>query len=233
MTTLSPAAIRERVFVEVERLRNVVQNALTPGQSNVFSWMEAEFWVDRSRCLALGKPMVVDELKCENTDRVPDSLEHLLKFCSPRHATNDAWQHVRLLKAFIRGSGPERKRYDLSGDFLNFAVIQPLVNPAFASLFWLGLNRELDRARAASRFLGDGIGAMAFDMATYPASRSEAPQVRDAQVQFVAEYVDGSLPEGKWRYANDEDWARYCAELLGDNKAEWVFARVANALGEP
>src|SRR5688572_11704092 len=127
---LSSAAIRERVFVEIDRLRTVVENALRPGASNKFTWLESELWLDRSRLLVLGVP-VVERLKCSDADRVPDELEDKLKFYSPRRAGNDAWTHVRLLKAFVRGTGDERHQFDVCGDFVNYAVVQPLVNPAF------------------------------------------------------------------------------------------------------
>jgi hypothetical protein len=230
---LSSSAIRERVFVEVERLRDVVRETLSPGASNIFTWLESELWVDRSRLLVLGRTFVAERLKCADSDRVPDNLEDELQFFSPRHAMNDAWQHVRLLKAFIRGSGRERTHFGLCGDFVNYAVVQPLVNPAFASLFWLALDRELNRDRGPSLDLGRGLGALAFDMASYPTSKSESSKVRDAQVQFVHEYLDTNLAEGKWRHASDEEWASYCAQLLHTNKAEYVFTKVANALQEP
>lgn len=78
------------------------------------------------------------------------------------------------------------------------------------------------------------IGPMAYDMARYPSSMSERTQVRDAQLEFVQQYLEPELAS-KWRYATDGEWAKHCDDLLYENKAPYVFTfvlqRVQGACG--
>jgi hypothetical protein len=224
---LNAAMIRERVFVEVERLRTVVDPLLRGEGSNRFTWVDEELWVDRSRCLVLdaGKARTFG---CYDSDRVPNERESEIEYRGCRFSSADAWRMVDLLACFALGRSFRKQVY--VDDFVTFTVLQPRVNPAFGPLFWLALDAELDwTARAAERTLSTMIGPMAYDLSRYPASLSEAPSVRDAQLDFVQKYVEPGLAS-KWKYASDAEWAEHCDELLYANKAPYLFALVEQAV---
>jgi hypothetical protein len=107
---------------------------------------------------------------------------------------------------------------------VSLTILQPHVNPAFGPLFWLGLEWDIDTSKAAEPDLGEALGAMAYDMLDYPASRAEAAKVRDAQVQLVHEHFEPELHEGKWRYADEAAWTAHCDALFQEHKAFNVFA---------
>lgn len=229
---LSPAAVRERVFVEIERLRPVVEAALARGGSNRFSWLDCELWIDRTRWIVLDEKWAREKLNA-TADRVPDEHQDRLRLWSSRDCGTDSWNLVELLAAFIRGNGSQRGHGGLCSIFINYAVVQPLVNPAFRSLFWLALNEDLDRRHSPAADLGAVVGAMAYDMSLYPASKSEAPQVRAAQVEFVKAKLDRELPDGKWRHAEEDAWAKHCADLWHADKGENLFGLVLEQVQFP
>ncbi len=228
---LSPATIRERVFVEIERLRPTVEAALTPDGSNEFSWLECELWVERSRWLVLEQGFARDKVHATG-DRVPDQYQEDLQFWSSRHHFVSSWDLVELLAAFIRGDGAERRHGGKCSTFINYAIVQPLVNPAFGSLFWLAVDEDLDRMHAAAPDLGEAVGAMAYDMSWYPESRCEATQVRGAQIEFVKKKLEPDL-HSKWLYADEEAWAAHCAELWQANNGANLFPLILETVNFP
>ena len=86
-------------------------------------------------------------------------------------------------------------------------------------MFWFGLRWQL-RPNVSTPTLGDAIGGLAFDLSRFPASRSDAPRVRKAQVTFMQKHVDPRLDAAAWVAARDKDWAAHCAELTHTHRAQ-------------
>lgn len=226
---LTAAGIRERVFVEIEQLRSVVRVALAPGASNQFEWLGARLWLDRARLLAIDYDYVRDHYRCETADRVPDEHEADLDFWSPQGASYDSWALVELLRS-IALSESETGHGGMQANFVTLAVLQPLANPAFDSLFWLATNEDLDNRRAAAHNLGEVVGAMAYDMVHFPDSKRDAERVRAAQVEFVKQNLDPALQDGTWRHAQEPAWVAHCADLWLANRGVNLFTQVENAV---
>lgn len=226
---LSIPTIRERVLVEFDRMRAEIVPLLQPGTGNRFRWLESDLWLDRSRYLIV-ELTKAEELGFADKERVPDGLEEEVEYRGCRYCSRGSWDVVQFLRTLVLGRGPELRSGGECAILLNYAVMQPLVNPAFGPLFWIGLHVDLDNRRAAEPDLGLALGAMAYDLARYPASKNEAGDVREAQLQYVKTYVEPDLDDGKWRRASDQDWAAHCQELWYVDKSHNLFALVENAI---
>lgn len=226
---LTSAGIRERVLVEVEQLRSSIRAALAPGGSNRFEWLGARLWVDRARLLAIDLEYVRDHYHCETADRVPDEHEDDLDFWSPQGTSYDSWALVELLRSIAVGDS-ETNQGGMSANFVTLAVLQPLANPAFESLFWLAVSEDLDNRHAAAPDLGEAVGAMAYDMVHFPDSKRDAAGVRAAQVEFVKRHVEPALQAGSWRHAQEPAWVAHCADLWAANRGVNLFVQVEDAV---
>ena len=71
---------------------------------------------------------------------------------------------------------------------------------------------------------------MAYEMASYPASKREASKVRDAQIEFVARHLEPALPEGKWRHADHQAWASTATSFWYADQGTNLFALVESAV---
>jgi hypothetical protein len=195
---------------------------IAPGRPNRFGWLDEELWIDRQRWLVLALT-TAKRIGCADADTVPAALYEEIEMSGCRHSSTLPSRIAELVAAFVAGSGADRRNGPLIAEFMNHAVIQPLVNPAYASLFWLELGWELHPRNQMSTTLGTSVGPMAIDLALYPASKSEAPQVRTTQIAWVRE----RFPlDGDWQSANDEAWAKRCAEILRDHEPKLLFQEI-------
>src|SRR5262249_11039057 len=154
-----------------------VYEVIAPGHPNRFGWLESELWIDRKRWLVLGLTTAT-RIGCADADTVPDELYAEIEMSGCRHSPTLPSRIVDLAAAFVAGNGADRKNGPLVAEFVNHTVIQPLVNPAYASLFWLELGWELHPENAMSTTLGTSVGPMAIDLAKYPESKRDAPEAR-------------------------------------------------------
>ena len=213
----SGQGVRERILVEVDSLRQ--RYVAARDADGRFVWCGDEYWIDKIRWLVL--PMATAQrIGVDTLTTVPDSQYDEIELKGCRKCTASVFDMVRMLGALVAGREPTRH----AGDFINYAVVQPLLNPAFASLFWFGLSWQL-RPEQDAKNLGDAIGGMAFDLSTYPASRSEAADVRKAQVELLRKRFVRDLDAQQWLAASDKEWADHCTELMHarSNEIDSVF----------
>lgn len=214
--------IHERLVAEIDRLRGWVVEVIAPGHANRFKWLEAELWIDRKRWLVLSLK-TAERLGCADADTVPAGQAHELEFHGCRKSTTQPSRIAELVAAFVAGTGDERSFGPLVAEFVNHAVIQPMVNPAYRSLFWLELGWELHPMNTMAATLGHSVGPLAIDLASYPESKREASLVREAQIAWVRK----RFPlEGEWQTASDEAWAKRCAEILRDDEPTRLFTEI-------
>lgn len=200
--------VRERLLVEIDTLRKRYLAQKQAGKP--LTWWDNDYWVDQERGLVM--PFAVaDELGFAQLHTAPESQVEELEYYSCRKAITTGWDMIRLLAAFISGTG--NRPAGAATDFLNLAVVQPLVNPPFEPLFWLGLAWQIQPNRD-ERNLGEALGGMAFDLSTYPASQAEGPDVRRTQVEWVKSVVAHGLDLDAATRAREEDWASQCKQLM-------------------
>lgn len=168
--------VQRLLLAETDRARSIIASILRGDLPVQFRWLESELWIDRARMLVLEVGEATSELRDQ--------------FRGCRRCSDSAWDMVEFLKAIVLGRGRELRSGADCAIFLNYTVMQPLVNPAFGPL---DLHVELDNRRAAELNLGVQLGPMAFDLSRYPESRSEASAVREAQVRFVKTYFEPQL----------------------------------------
>jgi hypothetical protein len=180
--------------------------------SNVFTWYNEEFWVDRVRWLVL--PM--SHLGTKATG-------HTLQDDGEGGDVNDAlvmyggssrmnWSHelTRVLGAMLAGT-TERHFWDMSGaHLLNLAVVQPMVNPPFGPLFWLALAED---APGPADNLYTTLTPMMFDMTAYPTRVPDPQDIRRAQGEFLMQLTGGIAGGDAERYSAN-DWLRLCSWQL-------------------
>jgi hypothetical protein len=213
---------RKLVLAEVKNAENVVRNALASVHAAQFVWHGSRLWIDPVRCLVLDETISREDVDIAR-----------LSNRSCRRSAHSAREFVNLLAEAI--VFPDRKLApNTSAEFLTYAIAQGIVNPAFRSLFWLGLDVLL-RRETSDRKLDSVLGAMAYDLSHYPESRSEAGQIRDAQINFVRDRL-GLEIEGNWRHATDEAWSERCDRILEEGAFDefWyaIRERVGGLLGE-
>ncbi len=209
----SAHGIRERLLVELASLRE--RYAAAHASGGLLAWSGGEFWIDRVRLLVLASS-TAKELGLLGLDTAPAEMEEdELEYHGCRKALTSTGELIEVLAAHVTGRTPYAPH---AADLLNFAVAQPRVNPGFESLLWLGLAHQL-RPNVNAANLGEAIGALAIDLARYPASHAEAPAVREAQVELVRKVVEPELDRDAWLRASERDWAQQCSELLHRHRA--------------
>jgi len=215
---LDPVQTRKRIRDCLDEARQEVITSLKGTVPSTFRWMSRAFWLDRTRLLVLPNESA-NARGFGGLDAIPASQEEDIEISGPRHSTTGAWDVVKVMASMI-SPGPDRPILVTAAcDLIELAVIQPMVNPAFESIFWLALYREINPRGGKGRELGAAMGPLAFDMSGYPASRAEAGTIRAAQVAFIdahLENISGDRLEDRerWLVASDEAWADRCADVV-------------------
>jgi hypothetical protein len=208
---------QRRVGDQIARGTDGFQAALDPAGPRTFTWCGDELWVDRARWIVFP----VDEVArvgAVDADTLPTDTrrgERLLAMYGGARRDEASHRVLRTLTEIAVGA-----RFHTHGPSLvhlvNALCVQPLVNPAFESLYWLALANDAD-ALAPSGDLYRVLGPMMFDMSRWPASRADAPAVRQAQIQVASELA--VIDVAGAAEASDETWAATCAEALGTRRA--------------
>jgi hypothetical protein len=107
--------------------------------------------------------------------------------------------------------------FSTSADLLNLAVVQPLVNPAFESLFWLALAEDSGPAGHRENLYELAL-PMTYEMKHHPARHPSPAEVRRAQVAFLRERVP-ELDAQDALTLSESAWAARCAQELAQ---QWV-----------
>lgn len=211
------AEYRDDIARQLTEGRASFRATLEPGARPTFQWNGAALWVDRARWVAVparemervaaadvatlptdtpaARRLLATYAGDERDDRTPDLLAMLAEIAvQPRffHSTTSI-QH-----------------------FVNDLVIQPLVNPAFESLYWIVLAHDVQAL--AHNNIYRLLAPLMFDMTRWPASRADAATVRRTQIAVVAATAP-TLDVADAATVSDESWAAICAEALRMNEA--------------
>jgi hypothetical protein len=211
---IPPHEVWNTLSPHLAEVSSLYEAALEKGAPNVFAWQGVEVWVDRRRAFALGASLARELGAGESYS---GDYEKIRPYGCRETGTRPR-EFVTYIASILAGRGLERLGAGAAALFVNFAVAQPKVNPAFASLLWLGLETEVRPASEPSMRLADRIGPMAYDLAKLPGDRESALGIRTAQVEFILDEFDprasgGNFDRDRWLAASDAEWAEYCAEV--------------------
>jgi hypothetical protein len=202
---------RQRLGALLDAAREVFLRTMR-SDSNVLTWYDRKFWVDRVRWLVL--PLF--EVEAAPADQTLDddgeggAINEKLAVYGGASRVNSSDELTRVLGSMLAGT-TERHSWTVTGaDLLNLAVVQPLVNPAFGPLFWLALAEDLP---GPADNLYTALTPMMFDMSVYPTRVPGPREVRRAQGQFLLELTAG-LVGGDAEQRAAEDWLRICTWQL-------------------
>jgi hypothetical protein len=201
---------RRRIFQVCRELRELFERAAQPGAPNRFEWKGETWWVDQVRCFALrernAREFVVGEATTLPHDEDVD-LE--IQAYTSRFLMSD---FLNFWAAEIAGRRA-RRVFLADAHLVNLVGGQPLVNPAFAPLFWLAVREELVPSLTRPIEIWSVVWDMIFDMANYPLSRSKEDEVRRAQVDFVVR-LGVEIDAGLAVAATDDEWTATCERVL-------------------
>lgn len=113
--------------------------------SNVMTWYDRKFWVDRVRRLVVPlfdlKPQPVGYTL--EDDGEGGEVNEKLAMYGGSSRLDFSYEITRVLGAMLAGT-TQRHSWDMTGThLLNLAVVQPLVNPSSGPLFWLALAEDI------------------------------------------------------------------------------------------
>jgi hypothetical protein len=198
---------RQRLGALLDAAREVFLRAMH-SDSNVLTWYDQKFWVDRVRWLVVpmldvGAATVGYTLR---DDGEGGEVNETLAVYGGSSRMNPSYQLLRVLGTMLART-TERGIWALTGaHLLNLAVVQPLVNPPFGPLFWLALAED---APGPADNLYTELAPMMFDMSVYP-TREPSPQaVRRAQGEFLLRLTSGVVG-GDAEQRSADDWLRIC-----------------------
>jgi hypothetical protein len=218
------ATVRDRAYEQrIDQARRFILDALAearegfvraiqPEGSNAFTWQGESFWVDRKRSVVL--PMLTvaawRELATLPDDGELGEAFNLIE-CFAGSARMVSTGDI--LKCFVQVLRGQVDGWDgACAHLLNLAVAQPLINPAFESLFWLALADDSGPAGHREN-LYELVAPMTHETKDFPDVRLARADVRLAQVSFLQRMVaDADL--GGARALSDEAWAARCADEL-------------------
>jgi hypothetical protein len=205
---------RRIVLDEIARVRGLFSACLSPEGPDTFDWKGAEHWVDRPRCLAL---KMLDKNKFPGVTTLPDNeaSEDVLDHYGGESRAVDAIEVIDVFSWLVSDTLEKRNWLPAVTHVVNVVMVQPLVNPAAEPLFWVAMNDVLDD-REESGDLMRVMRPLCFDMKRYPASRGDAPAVREAQAEYFRKWA---TPPSDWATLDDAAWAQACARLVADASA--------------
>jgi len=224
----SPAAIREAIWGAVEALRAELHQSMAQPGAITFAWAGNRYWVDRVRLVAL-EATYARRLVGDDAVTMSEDVLAVHESIGSRAEIVRSKDFVELWAAWLRDGVVAPVLADVAASFMSYAILQPIVNPAFASLFWLGISSDLRLPPEPAERLADVLGEMVFDQRWYPESRSEAPLVRSAQVELLRRSLGVDVGTVEWGEVSDEVWAHHCAEVLRDQTAK-LDTRVFDAV---
>jgi hypothetical protein len=203
---------RQRVGALLDEAREMFLRAMH-SESNILTWYDKKFWVDRVRWLVLPffdlETPVAGGYTLED-DGEGGEINEKLAMYGGSSRMDFSYEITRVLGAMLAGM-TQRQSWDMTGaHLLNLAVVQPLVNPPFGPLFWLALADDIP---GPADNLYTTLSPMMFDMSVYPTQVPDPREVRRAQGQFLLDLTSG-LVGGDAEQRNAEDWLRICTWQL-------------------
>lgn len=205
---------RATILAELARGQALIAACLEPGGGHRIDAWGTTHWVDRERCLVFRRSDILE----------PSELADLYG----RDYELEAGDVVDVFAALVTGNMARHGWGTAFTHVVNLFMVQPLVNPASASLVWIALHNILAVPEGTSD-LAVVMRPMIFDMASYPASRRAAPAVRAAQAEFFGIWGRDLCP-ADWATLDDAAWAEACARLMASWHADletYVFDVIA------
>lgn len=202
--------VREAVLADLAVAREGFERALEPPNSNSFTWHGEVFWVDRIRCFVY--PGDKDKPAPESLSAYdPDQVDWIDIFAGEYQRVDASWLE-RMWAELLTGQ-PDYV-WELEGaKVINLAIAQPLINPAFRSIYWLALAYDLGATGDASPNFFDVIGPMIYLQVHLPELVPAPRDVRRAQIDFVEKMFPGSTDAAS-ELLPEAEWASQCEVLL-------------------
>lgn len=202
---------RRRVGALIDDARELFVRAMH-SDSNVLTWYDKKFWVDRVRWLVV--PLFDLETPVSGYTLEDDGeggeINEKLAMYGGSSRLDSSYEITRVLGAMLAGA-TQHQLWDMTGaHLLNLAVVQPLVNPAFGPLFWLALAEDIP---GPADNLYTTLAPMMFDMSVYPTRMPGPQEVRRAQGQFLLDVTSGLVGDDA-EQRNAHDWLRICTWQL-------------------
>lgn len=210
--------IRQLVMNDLEAVKECFRSALRPEHPNRFKWHGESFWVDQKRHMTVPAALIPPERaktwQLNNSLRADDEkASDLLHLYGGDFLLENTGSFLRLWARLIAGV-QERQIWDIEGaKFINLAVAQPTVNPAFGSIFWLGLADDMGPHGAYRDNIFDLFKPMMFIPARYAEALPSARDVRAAQVSFLGKMFPGCVDSHSVEEP-DAVWTAFCEKQL-------------------
>lgn len=203
------AEVRRVLGAEVGRMRALFSASVRPGAGNTFEWGGHRRWVDQERWLVLDARHA-DSYPGATTLPVGADTESALEFYGGESRCLFGDDAIDVLSWLVSDTLAPNGWWPSTLQLFNLLAVQPLVNPACAPLFWVALNQVM--FNDASGDVMAILRPLTYDMATYPASRGAAPQLRAAQADFFR--AQEAEPPPDWASLDDLAWAQACKHLV-------------------
>lgn len=201
--------LRETVLADLARAEQGYQRALQPDSPNAFTWHGETFWVDRVRRFVA--PGDLDRNPPDTFSPDDDELD----IYAGEYQRSDSGSFSRMWARLISGS-TARSIWEMDGaKFLNLAVAQPKINPAFGPLLWLVLADDMGPGPVwdPSENLFKRVGPMTYQLSEFPSLTPLPEEVRSAQIAFLEGMFPGTTDARCQQFSNEE-WAARCEEQL-------------------
>jgi hypothetical protein len=210
--------VRSAVCQSIAEARRGFDAAMQADRSNVLTWHGARFWVDRVRHLVIPEPQLsrVPSSAWARKDSLPsdaDDVVDLIEVYGGERQLADAGMFVRLFASFVSKQKPDFIWEVEAAKLLNLAVAQPVINPAFRSLFWLALADDLGPREDSSANFFDLIETMIYAQLHYPSLVPTARKVRLAQISFLERLFPGGAT-ADCETMSIAEWAKICSNQL-------------------
>jgi len=210
--------VRTRVFGDIADATEALNRLVNwPYEPNVFAWHGMRFWFDRERALVIPVANLREPLPprtLPDTDEYRDLIE-----VYGGDMRSEASDHILEMFGWFLADTQERHFCTMvAAHTLNLAVVQPMFNPAFASLFWLALGFDSRPPGPVSN-----LYSIVAPMMRDPSQVSLTSETRQAQIAFLNQIVPSGAPSNAMSM-DELAWAAYCAEQLSTHRHFWRLA---------
>ncbi len=230
--------LRQAVLADLDLAKEGFERALQPDQPNVFTWHGETFWVDRVRRFIV--PGDGDARPPGTFSLEDDEQNDLLDIYAGEYQIGDTGSFSRMWARLISGS-TVRSVWEIDGaKFLNLAIAQPQINPAFGPLFWLFLADDMGPGPIwdHDKNLYTRVAPMIYRLSEHPTLIPSPEEVRSAQIAFLEGMFPGTT-DASSQHLSDMEWAARCEEQLRlhqdlvDNQFFTPLLERIGALDEP
>jgi hypothetical protein len=231
--------LRRAVLAALEEARDAFEQALQPDQPNTFTWHGEMFWVDRVRRFVV--PVEASEIRddawasrdtlVEDDEDTKDTLD----IYAGDSQLEDTGAFLGMWARVITGA-TSRGLWQITGaKFINLAIAQPKINPAFGPLLWLFLADDMGAGTLwdYADNLFKRVGPMIYQLIDYPRLTPSPEEVRRAQIDFLEGLLPGTT-DASCAQLSDGEWAARCEDQLRRHQRlvdDRFFAAVLEKIG--